>query len=499
MNPLFSDIPPTLLSEIGPSMAVAWLVAGIMMRARAPAKSVGTFVPLKTEQSEVEASMASGAARPPEATTVRIRVELARGCDIEMLCERLGMMDDRWTHITAWTQLTTYDYMNPFVRDIGELKAGPHEPFRVFTTAKPTPLGMVVSHEERIGGVRIPFVRVPDPSPMRFVRHPRRAWSRKEDVANLLSDLWVLERRGDWQGSCDEGTGSVNGDVLARFGCHDSEMWMNHVRMLDDLVSAAERGNRSSGGEVVLETWASRPVIKEMLPSVVTSSRVNHRMEKTFRNDHILLTVSIESEGSGFQQAERGLWHAAGKAQREQQGAAGRAWITLEPASFVQWAGEPDVSPLLQAAALVRQLTVLDLLTVEDGDVLAPLGVDDARRLWSCSFLARGCRTPESLVAQIPSARAALDQIQSGRLCATFVDLFAEWGIFYGDPGSGQLFPQKPYSTSGSMPRLYRPSEERSYKFVVRPKLFVSDEPSATWGGEQECAEKNCSAPEVPC
>ena len=607
MNPLLADIPPAMVEELAPLLPLAWLVAGMLVRARerlrkarisaqvtaavtpvvaAPpskarrvdkgkvAVSASSFsspagspplppsspgpqlAPLPEEGKCVEDALAGDGLRSecePEgeaetaaalasALRLQIRVPLAPdGEDLDVLCERLAMQDESWDYVGAWTQVTSYEYANP----LGNQS-------KVRTTAIPTPKGMLITHEEPVDALDLPMCAVVvgedgSRSPLAFRRVQRRPWSRVEDAANVLSDLWVRERNGE-AGVGDEDVlagAEMAGEALAAVGCRSSELWQNHTRLLQELTSESNGGGPPRAR---LLSWRARRMARDTLPGIVSMTRVNHRMEKVMRNELLSLTISCESEAGGYQAAERGLWRHANleSALQEPGRTAARVtrWATIEPVGIEAWLrveppGEtssgspvpaavagPRASPLLQALLLLRPLISLRLCPLGEFEVLAPLAGDPAvTQLWHAAFLARACSPVATLRSQLPQACAAAEHLRHGRLCEDLVDLLAEWGVFYGvapckpaeqqkgsassaqhgfsltakptQPSSTPTQPSPPdstnarptaklYSTSGSMPRLYRPDPQQSSRFVARPKLFLAEDDEACWSWDRE-------------
>jgi len=437
----------------------------------------------------------SGEGYPPaDALRLQIRVPLPDREDLDVLCERMALQDEGWSHVGAWTQVTAYEYTNPLDTTRGQ------QACRTRTTIRPTLQGMSVTHEEPVGEGSVPLRARADPDlRLSFQRVTRRPWSRREDAANAVSDLWVKWRR-PWSARTDSALLSetvaagtlIAGDALAAAGFTSSEIWDNHARLLDETWDR-EESVPEFAADALLTVCYVRPVDSSVLPGIVGQTRVNHRMEKRLQSPLFSLTISCESEAPTFQEAERGLWRHAGLPAAIEPAVPCRArvrrWATLEPEDVPAWLRDTSVGPLAQALVLLRPLLTFRVLPPSRPLVPCGPGSGEAHTetLWHASFLARSCTTDDTLAAQLPQVCSVVEQLHHGKLCESIVDLFGEWGVFY----SGALVPDgrsdterdnnkvgcatnpKSYPTSGSMPRLFRPL--RSEAFVARPKLFLAD------------------------
>jgi hypothetical protein len=479
-NPLLADIPASVVEDMAPLLPLAWLTAGVLVRARErqsrSMRRTSDFACLREEGSIVERAMAiEDDTVSADSLRLQIRVPLSDGEDLDLICERLAMQDDSWAHVGAWTQVTSYEYSLP---------GAPRGPIQVRTTARPTLRGMDISHEEPVGQGCLPLCeslqRVAG-----FQRVTRRPWSRREDAANAVSDLWVRWRR-PWgtPPPADFAAGTVlAGDALAAAGFVTSEIWDNHVRILDETWIRDGGCGISDCGATLL-VWYAKPVDPSLLSGIVGRARVVHRMEKRLQSSLLRLTISCECAAPTFQQAEQGLWRNEGT----------RRWITLEAEDMPAWLRDTTTTPLAQALVLLRPLLAFRLVTARQ---LVPCGPGSGEAktetLWHASFLARACTTDETLAAQLPHVCSVVEQLQQGKLCENIVDLFGEWGVFYG--GEAAIGPEhcapppKPFPTSGSMPRLFRVA--RTDRFVARPKLFLADLPpeDRLWSWELPLAE----------
>jgi len=526
-NPLLAEVPPALLEEVSPFLSLAWMIAGILVRARerlrrhigpdeAPTVGSATLLGLKDETMAIEQALVVPHADAVRAEQLRlqVRVPLPAGEDLDLLCERLAMQDESWCFVGAWKQVTSYEFDNPLHASTERGTA----PCTVCTTTRPTIHGMDVTHEEPVGMGTLGF-RCGDELDMKaevrpgggceFQRVARRPWSRREDAANAISDIWVRLRR-PWSESGqprqkEHSTWTealMAGRTLAAAGFASSEIWDNHQRALAHRSPEADGG--AAPASLWLIAWYARPVDRTSLPGIVARSRVSHRMEKQLRTLLLTATISCESEAPTFQAAEQGLWQHVGQGAAPDDAvhtAVVRKWITLEPADVMAWLRDTAVSPLVQAMLMLRPLVTLGLVPAAAARrSFVPCGPGSgevcAETLWNAAFLSRPCPPEDVLITQLPLVYAVADQLEQGRLCENVTDLFGEWGIFYsgeaehGDdrprtqppPALASIIPSKPtppsgpkpYPTSGSMPRLYRPGAS-AVQFIVRPKLFSAE------------------------
>ena len=621
--------------ELAGVIPAAWLLSGLVLRRRKIAHRPDELPGLAAELTNVSKSLDGKGWKPPERSeggrrdpersegvqphpshlppspsprrlfpisTLRVGIELpvldhlGRGDPPEAavsLCEALALREGQWAWVGAWQQVTEYEFTVSSARTLKELtSASPPRPYRVISRVQPTLEGLVVTHEERVDPEGTPLRMVAEAAPralevQQFVRKPRRPWSRREDMANLASDMWVAHLRG--QRSCQfAAKGSVAAEMdagrrlvelLRKEGCDMSEHWENHERVLGtlaamgkgewkppdtpDLASVrSEEGRRdperSEGVEQAASPYPANlysyhvaEVSVDALPPVVRPEQVRYRFEKEFHaitdrlDPHpswrLRVVVEAVSYSGSFCEAERCM--AAGQRYGSSSSSSSspasplafvesggsqrsgepppppapslRSYVVLEPVDVEGFAG--TLPPMVASLHLLQAALSLNLIPA--GAALLPdPRCPSAAALWRAGFLARGVLNEEARAVQMRYALEAAENAQRRKLCCTDADILSHWGPMWGKAGADsqlsytprktpQHLPQqfitaatsKQYTTSGRMPRLYRPPSsgrggeagsgrggEPESTFISRPKLLAAEEfENARWSWEE--------------
>jgi hypothetical protein len=490
-NPMLGELPEEVVRQLGPLLPLAWWMAGAHVRdhLRHCGGAGGPGMPGPASpfglRDEV-AAVAAVAAAPRTTTTIRLDCAQPSPSSLQMLAERMSLREDLWSAIGPWQQVTSYRYSAGAGMD------------RVWCIVRPGMLRLEISHRLELERTRVrceagaagageaAAAGVPGTT------RPRNPWSRREDAANLVSDLWVQAQLG-----CLEVPAACRrlSERAAQLGVTSSELWEHH-RALGERVGmraafgsgcasapaatpaggfAAAGGDRSGGQVAALgaEVLVDAPLHEDQLPKIVLPDLVVHAMEKVLvTHGGVRLVLRVAATGPSYQEAERRLWAVL---RGGAQGAA-ECCVVLE---YEAVAMQIPRFFLTRATDAVRLMISLGLLDVPASCVRLGCAESDlasAQRIWSSAFLARPLAhvDPQEAAVLAERMQEALEQSPwraetpaeaSGKPRAA-----AHWGMLW-EPKVQPDADLRECPTSGSMPRLYRPPASARH-FVVRPKLF---------------------------
>jgi hypothetical protein len=244
---------------------------------------------LREAMRERNADVATGGdARTIAATTVRLRVPMPsdRPSALQVLSERLTLRDDVWLSVAPWQQVTAYRYRGGESGGPAELRRTPQgqvsceslgegvptartggdEPPPCkwwWCTVRPFLRRLEITHREELGRTEVEarceheqqqqqgwgaeVLPKAAAGAVEFCRKPRGPWSRREDAANLLSDLWLESRLG-LSAACSPELVARLSDRLVKLNTFSSELWDNHQEM----------GRRAFGRPAVPEELAPK-------------------------------------------------------------------------------------------------------------------------------------------------------------------------------------------------------------------------------------------------
>lgn len=523
MNPLLSDIPEEQQREFAPLLPLVWWMAGAQMQdAQRRRGRGGTAAPeagLRDEVATMEEATRDG--RPDAETTIRLRVPMPSESPsmLQLLSEKLSLRDDVWLSVAPWRQVTAYRYG------------------RNWCLLRPFPKRLEIRHREEIErtevNVRVAAKGTTCLRPQReleFHRKPRGPWSRREDAANLLSDLWVETRLGLSAAASPQLVSRLS-ERLAQLNTFSSELWDNHSAMGCRAISVeSSQGAPEELPLAVAEVMVDAALPQSKLPKVVRPDLVLHAMEKVFvAKRGMRLILRVEARAPTYQEAERRLWAClrgdggggGGLSSCVRDSSSGDV-VTLavleysaSGSSMVQ-SEAPLMSPGPQRFALTHALEAVGLMVslgLLEATQPVMLGCASeacrqrAARVWASSFLSRPVHTSAEVAPVV--VQQMLDHLEqaTSRADGEPTDvLLHHWGILWERErhGADSTSGLRECPTSGSMPRLYKPGTragarssfaalgaptnvgaalqacrrpaskkpEPSAGFVVRPKLF---------------------------
>lgn len=374
---------------------------------------------------------------------------------------------DCWSHVSAWQQITAFDYLVPKTRTLDDLQkwaqSGAKQVgfIQVTTELTPTVEQMKRRHFTTINphsiALRVskrPFAT----SPLYYERRRDRPWTNRDETTDLLSDI-ALDGGPNYSASGNIGSQMADFEALRASVAEasESQYWKNHTRLFRE-VTMSNLGEEAAAATICASF--RQDIVASTLPHLVKPQRVRLRFEKEFQQQapssastlRWSIRLVLESEGATYAEAERALWGISAVPNAPPPpsfphgcGPTVSRYIVLTPLNIQHVLSKDNViTPLVPhreaAVAMSTLIMVRKLCRLAHASPLlkfvyidAAAHPDTTAALWANSFLIRGRRKWDSTSQRglLHEAATRVKHNAHGRICPHGHDLLQFWGVAY--------------------------------------------------------------------